>query len=330
MVMRIVMKKISFLGMVGLLSVSEVTQAENFSANVDYLFWNVDQANMVYALVVDSVITLAHEEARSHPSQCASGFRIGAGYDFPCLWETYFSWTRLHHCSRDKIFTSNIIATPLLSPNFNSLFVGGPGSNGGAATSEWTLNFDSFDLQFSYPLSENQAFFFEPILGIKGVIFNQSQNMRFNHFFDVSTDAFVSATARQINRYWGIGPSAGFNSAYCIGWGVSLLGEFSLTALYGRLPSKSVTVAEESGGVAKNTFILNTYRAIPALQFLIGLDWNTQIKGFPVSLTLGYETQYFWGLWRKQNSNIQNIYHTNAGYDALLFNGLTVSAALAF
>lgn len=341
---------------------TEAIKADNFAATVDYLYWNASQNDMNYALVYDDIDTLANGVAKYQRSDWASGVRIGIGYQLPCSWDTCFSWTRFHNSVKGKASSEFIIASQLLKPN-GGLIVGGSAAEGsGPAKSAWNLNFDKFDLDFGYTLYNNDCYQFQPSVGIRGLIVTQNQHISYENFIDTSTGGNVNATVIQKNDFWGIGPGIGMNNTFKIGYGLSLVGNFSFSAFYGRLPSKTSTLIIETesdgnsslgsslGGesfgsfghfrgaaalgdeiVTPTAFKLNRTKLIPSFQLFFGIEWST-VFGYcyPFSLAVGYETQYFWGLWRIQNSQIQSYFITSVDYSALELSGITARVSFGF
>lgn len=306
-------------------------EAACVTANVDYLYWHASQSDMNYALTVEDIDTFANMSANFQRSDWASGVRLGVGYAMPCSWDSRFTWTRFHNSVFGQTASHFILANQLLSITAGDLFIGGEGVEAGPAKSRWDLNFDKFDLNFGGTLCNGRVFFFHPAIGITGIIVNQSQHISYDNFIDTFTERRANVTVKQVNNFWGIGPSAGFDSALRVGCGFSLVGQCTFSAYYGRVPSKSTTSIEEGGETVTSSFMLKRNKIVPAFQMFFGLEWGTKLlRCYPISATIGYETQYFWGLWRTQNSGIQDLYITDAGYNALEFSGITARVSFGF
>lgn len=327
------MKKLIFFSLTALsllVDKSLVASTGNeFWLDVNYLYWNATQSNMTYAVIVDSTDTFANPSTVNQKTEWSSGFKLGAGYCLPCCWDTHFLWTRLHNSVTGSTSEPVIVANQLLAPG-TGFVIGGTGI-GGPASSKWNLDFDMFDLDFGFTLCDNAMCSIHPFIGLKGGKINQNELIIYENFLDTGTQEILNASIDQVNNYWGVGPQAGFSSAYKLGCGFSLIGDFAIAALFGKHHSTATTHTEEEGVTNESTFLNKRNKLIPTFQLFIGLDWNTCLCDcYSVSLGVGYETQYFWNTWRVQNSTIQNFFITNAGFGDLMLNGLTANITLGF
>ncbi len=67
------------------------------------------------------------------------------------------------------------------------------------------------------------------------------------------------------------------------------------------------------------------------VQMMLGFDWTGScFSCFDLKIGVFYELQYFWNTWRNQNSYIQNLYVTDAGYSDLMLQGITLKAFVEF
>ncbi len=325
------MKKIAFFLVVSLSAITSLVNASDFSIGVEYLYWNVLQSSMSYATTVDSVPALNNPTIVTQPQDWTSGFRLTAAKEIKCDLNTSFSWTRVHNSVKGSVSNPFIIATEIFSPGPGGIGIGGNGV-GGPASSQWNCNFDMLDLNFTCPGFEDFAYSICPLVGVKGGRIYQNQFITYDNFVDTNTGVFFNATVNEKNNLWCVGPKIGFNSAYELGNGLSFLGNFSTSFLYGRLFSSTNTQIVEPGVPSVDTTLTNIKRRImPQFQLLLGLNWDTCLCDcYEASIGVGYEVQYFFHTWRISNSSIQNFYVTNTGFGDLMLHGLTANLSVRF
>jgi hypothetical protein len=327
------MKKLCFLFLALFTSCLQSAPAD-FSVNVDYLLWKPSQSNMTYGLAIDTFPTVGNMRPLNQCNQYASAVRLGIGYDLPCLWDTHFYWTHLNNHVTGSSSSVPVFANQLNGTN--DLFALGGNGVGGPTTSKWSLNFDTFDLDFGRTICVWQGFRVRPLIGLKGAVINQDQRISYTNFLDVTlalTDR-INGAVRQDNDFSGVGPKAGFSAAYDLGWGFDLVGDFSASALYGTHKSNTGIQVEDFNTqelLSTYHFIDNQNRLIPTAQLSLGINWNTCFYGcYNLTLGVAYETQYFWNTWRTRNSGSQDLFVTNVSKGDLMFQGVTFRLGVAF
>ncbi len=196
--------------------------------NVEYLYWKPEQSGMTYGVAPDALAftpPAPSNKILQQRSDWSSGVRLGATREFTCCdFGVSFDWTYLNTTETNHANNEFIIATELLGV-INDIAVGGT-FNGGKASSAWKLNFNMFDLDFSYSLFSNCCYFIKPYIGVKGGWINQHQTIRYNNFFDVIASETVTAKIRQINNFSGAGPKLGLVAGYHLWKTLSLVGTF--------------------------------------------------------------------------------------------------------
>lgn len=301
--------------------------------DLEYLFWNISQVNMPYVVTVESIDSFSNFKEVRQNDHWASGFRLTFGSCLPCALDTHFSWTRFHPEFTDRMRNEILIGNQLLAPN-TPFIVGGDGF-GGPASSKWNLNFDTFDWDLGTWIYLRKPFSIYPFLGLKGGMINQTQQITYENFLDTNNDNRVDASITERNDFWGIGPHLGFKSAFQIARNLWLNGDISASLLFGNQRSYTQTNFVETGDVEfppySSKFLTHKWRGLPFLQVCVGINWKgTLCRCYPLILGLGYEGQIFWDVWRTQNSIIQQIYITDAGYSPLTMQGFTAKASICF
>lgn len=307
-----------------------------FFLDGEFLYWRPDQAGMTYCLTTNDIsFFLGSKNKEVHQeSSWGPGFRVGAGYQFAkasCDLSTY--WTRFHHSMHSSVSGPFIFGTQLLSP-LGNLSIGGKGSDLGKARSKWRLNVDLVELDFGYRLLFKQRLLLHPYLAIEGGWIDQLQTIKYNHFLNEASDTIFNSTVKQKNDFSGVGPKLGMNGDFALGCGFGIMGNIAASFLYGFASNPvRVSVKGDPQGFPVSPMVVkySQHRLIPIVQAQIGLDWKHKcFKNGSITLSIAYESQYFWGTWRNQDSLIQNVYISDGGYGNLMLQGGTGQLKLAF
>jgi len=329
---EIKMKKSTIFSLVASFLLGLTTEAQGtYVADIEYLYWQASQSGMTYGIAIESESILDNPTELHQSFDWGSGFRIGVGYNLPCSnYETRFSWTRFHNNVTTSTSSPVIIGTEVAG--IFDFIVGGDAVGGGPAISSWNLSFDMLDWDFGINLCLSDGFNIYPYIGIKGGWIDQSQNISYVNFLFADSETAINALVIEKNNFSGIGPKTGFTSSYALGKGFSIAQEFSFAFLYGSFNTPTDTTVDAIDGeeIFTTTFINAVDKLVPATQLLLGMNWSTCYCNSVISLGVAYEFQYFWNTWRNQNSFIQNIYVTDAGYDDLTLQGITARLQIEF
>lgn len=301
-----------------------------FFGEIEYLYWNISQVNMPYAVAIEDINNFANFEEIKQGNHWTSGFRLGLGAKFCCDFETRLSWTSFHPTFKDRKANKILIASELLAPNIG--FVLGGDDIGGPASSRWRLDFDTIDWDVGMSLCFKNAIRIFPYIGLKGAIIRQEQRITYEDFVDTNTDNRLDAFIKEKNSFYGVGPKLGLFCAYFLSSRWSLDGMLAASLLGGHQISPSVTsfTEPEAPLFYSSKFHVDAWRLIPFLQCYLGVSWQGCLCRCPFMVGVGYEAQMFWDLWRTQNSIIQQIYITDASYGALMLQGLAVKLKVSF
>ncbi len=303
----------------------------------EFLYWRPDQTAMTYCLVANETITpIGTKNKEVHQdSNWAPGFRVGAGYILAhtsCDISAY--WTRFHHSMHSSSPSGPFIFGTQLLGVGGGLVLGGTGVDAGKAHSNWHLKMDLVELDFGYNLCFHERFLLHPYIGVEGGWVNQNRTVKYDHFFDTSSQIFFDSEIHHKNNFHGVGPKIGINTDFSLGAGFGLIGNFAAVFLCGKAnnPVKYEIEGDESSFPLPKTVVkYKQNRLVPALQAQLGLNWRWRLAcHFTFTLGAMYEVQYFIGTWRNQNSGIQNLYIADAGYGNLMLQGLTAQGKLTF
>jgi hypothetical protein len=326
------MKKFFLVLFFAILSNFSLKADRRYFGEIEYLLWNFSQINMANAVTVQDNTNLLNFDEIRQEDHWTSGFRLSAETEFCSNLNTRLSWTRFHSKFKDSKSDQVLLATELLIPNTRLIF-GGDGL-GGPATSKWTVNFDTLDWDFGMPFFCNSQFDLFPFIGLKGSIIRQEQFITYENFFDLNSGgARLDGFVKEKNDFYGVGPKIGVSLSYLLSSKCHLDGLFASSVLCGKQFSPSISSFSEPSVPLFFTskFHTDQWRIIPFVQCYLGFSWHSCIcKCFPAVFGLGYEVQFFWDLWRTQNSVVQQVFITDAGYGALMLQGLTASLSVCF
>ncbi len=319
----------------GYVSASYADDRDPNSLNIEYLYWKAEQSGITYGVSPDALTLTPPAPNTTVLRQnfgWNSGFRLGAAHEFACTdFDLSLQWTRFNDNRTTTPREEVIIATELLGV-LNDVIVGGT-LNGGVISSQWKLDFNMFDLNLGSTLIRNPYYSINSYIGVKGGWVNQKQKITYTNFINTTTAETVTAQVDETNKFYGIGPKLGVAMRYTIGSGFHFIGDFAAAILYGNSKNPVTQNVEQPTGtlLADSTISFQHNRMQPTTQMKLGLDWEQNFfTCYDIKIGICYEMQYFWNTWRNQNSYIQDIYVTDAGYSDLFLQGVTVQASIGF
>lgn len=324
------MRKIVICFGVLLLALSELVAGECGYIGIEYLYWNLAQVNMPYAVSVENITELSNFSEIRQEDHWASGFRLSLGATLCCCIEGRAAWTRFHNEFTDSFSKESMLASELLAPNLG--FIVGGGDIGGPASSKWRFEYDLVDIDFGTWICLTDTFNFFPYIGVKGGVINQMQCITYENFLNTNSGNRIDALVEEKSDIWAVGPRLGFESEFRLFPCWSLSSDLGVAILFGHQISPAITRIDEVGAASYSSdFHTDKWRGIPCFNIRLGVDWSTQICGcYKTLFGIAYEAQHFWDLWRTQNSIIQQIYITDASFGPLTMQGFTVKAVFGF
>jgi len=154
---------------------------------------------------------------------------------------------------------------------------------------------------------------------------------------------------KQHQTFWGIGPRAGIDSKWYLGYGFHIFGDVAASILYGKFndlqrdlsPLNLIPNLLEDGHVLKMRHKFHRY--VPFAQMFLGLGWERYINNDKqhLSFKAGYEVQYYWRINQiHQGEDIHFVFPGGGAFSArtqpekqsedLMFYGITGEARLDF
>jgi hypothetical protein len=299
-----------------------------------------------------------------------SGFRVGLGYRLPCdCWEVsaIFTHYRTNCCNNEN---TSFLVTPavettrratlngtLFAPSY-SIYreaVSPFDLSQIALESEWRLNWNQVDLQFSREFYVGRCVTLRPHTGLRALFLEEKYHI--NQFASGITGvapiageiASVRETIRMQNNFKGIGVLAGLDMAFDFGCGLAFYGEATGSLNFG----KYRTTQQADG--ALNTFLAGRGTATPTLGGLtpnslhikddlddllanldlkFGIRWRNRMNcdRNAFTLKLGWENHVFFGYNRFRNTVAPtfNDVVTNSPTGNLSLYGIVFAAVLDF
>lgn len=171
--------------------------------------------------------------------------------------------------------------------------------------SHFELNYDNVELELARSYFISRQISFRPHFGLK------SAWMTFHRTVTSTASGLSPAHGTQVGldykskdheNFWGVGPRAGVDSKWYLGYGFNIFGDVAASILYGYFdtvhkdiyPPSFLEPFIEDGKADKIKH--KFHRFIPFLQMALGLEWNTDLNDHKqhLGLKLGYEVQYYW------------------------------------
>lgn len=228
-------------------------------------------------------------------------FRVGLGYNLPYDgWDLRLNWM-YHHTNPITIAESTIPELGLQITMDQGNVVGIEGEILATRASEnWKMNYNAIVLEMGRDYFVGCMISLRPSIGIKGATINQSLFVRYEDIFLVNQMGIGPFIGDQkykgFGNFFGIGPRMGISTEWDLFYNLNLFANASFTLFGGRFHSKATIVNFGNGddirqNVTKDSRFLTRANA----DLLVGLGWGKCIcDHYGLSLSLGYEIQYFW------------------------------------
>lgn len=224
------------------------------------------------------------------------GFRIGLGKNFVHgNWDISADYTYFKSTGRAKVFsgTGGQVVPLKGDPQITTNPSGESIDTVDQASGNYGMDFDRIDLALAKGFFINYNLSFKPHVGLATAWINQKQTTRY-------TGGQLGINTIQVKDrcdFWGIGPRTGFNSKWYLTNGFSIFGNASGALVYGlfQVQHKNWFSALENNKVFLEG---NVHKFSPTADVQIGLVYDGYIydeKQY-LSVSLGYECQYWWSM----------------------------------
>lgn len=265
-------------------------------ASAELLVWQLRQgASENWSQEISPPDTIKSIKIRSIPFKWKTGFRIGLGhkFDYDC-WDSVFTYTWYQTTGRDKAFiASGGVFSSFLGNFFATNTTGNSdfGPNYRNANIKWKLLFNTADVELGRSFIINPVLQLRPYIGMK--LSSIQQRIHSFWFNPTNANTFNFATENLKYNFWGIGPTVGLCSKWCIYESVdnvfSLIANVSGSAMWGHWSFKDLYENNAPSSIAIH--LSNINGAATMGRGLLGFEWKTCFTGSDLSLRLGYEAQ---------------------------------------
>lgn len=204
-------------------------------------------------------------------------------------------------------------------------------------SSSWEYALDIADVQMSRPFYSGARFVLEPVFGIRGLWIRQDMDIT----VDLIGPSLVTlpGTSREAHYHsnsWAVGPRAGLNGNWHLGYGLRFIGDASASLLYTRYTDVSQDVDSPDAAALPVRLKLDDFSALrPNLDFSLGFGWGSYFgcRRFYWDLAATYDFNIFW----EQNMmrhladlTADTLAHPDGAASNLFFHGLTVKTSFEF
>jgi len=295
------------------------------TGSISYLYWKPYQDNGAFANIItpvdgdidnlqsDTIYNADVQTRLKDPDyQWDSGFQVSVGYLLPCdRWGISLEWT---HYETDVSTQATVSPGYILSPFVYA--VGYPTEIGetfqrGEAHSEWKLQFNQLDINFSREFYVGKCMTITPFVGLRALWIRNTNRIVTEANSIQGLDTFNDTlTSNLESDFKSLGLNGGLQSFYEIGCGIGVYGDFGASLVYGCYDAfhRITAIREDVGSdidVGSNflSYDRNVLRA--TLDLSLGLKWMTDFncnKG-QVYVQLGWDHHLYFN----QNSFLSLI-----------------------
>jgi hypothetical protein len=288
-----------------------------------FIYWQAQQENMEIGLISsndpnvfgDNPFSTSYVNNMSitQPNfTFIPGFKFGIGGNFDWDgWDAYGEYTRYHGTTASGVSPLKPSTATAGNPSNGKYLYPMQGAPGAyetlffrSANQSWNLKMDLVDISLARAYYSGTKLSIRPFFGGRGAWIRQNLSTFYNgSTSNYSTDnGYSNATQKNYSASWGIGPRAGFESNWMLGYGLRFLGNGSADILYTRYRTHSdaqvVTLAAGSAvpitsnsAVSQSIDYLRTH-----LDAEIGIGWGSYFdqQNWHVDLSATYGFQVFW------------------------------------
>lgn len=282
-----------------------VTKGWNLFTQADWLYWKTNETGLGYALNqehfdITNPDVMGFGEVANPKFDWQSGFRVGMGYNIPHDdWSVTLLWTWCEGKGEDSQDSTHkdlpTILPVFIHPNiYNTESIAACR----AAQYDALIHLNILDLDLGKQFKVSKGFSLNPHFGLRSAWVHQVHNASYDDLFDkAGAHVLQNYLTHMTNNFWGLGLRGGLASEFGLKWGISLVGDLSVSLLYGvfetsyserfSTPSKLIgtTLAED------NSF--HSGKAVTDIN--LGLRWNRSFAKDRIRLLLqaGWEHHMF-------------------------------------
>lgn len=281
------------------------------------LFWWVREGGLEFAIqdpdYIDDGSIIENGTMLEPTPGWNAGFRLGLGYVFHRDgWDLDLWWTHYQNGQSDDDCDDccETALSPCI-PIWSDLPTDGNNLLAADFSQKWRVNLNVVDIELGRGFMTSKWLELRPFVGVRGAWTNERYKI---HYYDLAhttgapvdeilfiSDDYVSMK----NKWWGVGPRAGLNTRWGLGWGFSLYGDAAISLLYGKFKVRHsesasgtlTTALDEVVSFSEDNVInykdsWNTGRAVTDLA--LGLMWEHDFKNnWGLGMNVGWEQHLY-------------------------------------
>lgn len=252
------------------------------------------------------------------------GYRLTGVYQLPFdQWDLSFRWTRLkaNRGGHTNEKPNQVIFPNYTDQSFTPLAL--------SASSSWSLNFNTLELDLSRAFSLGRSFCMNTFAGFKAAWIEQNLKV---HLYNVT---FANQTSQPFlinktrNNFQGYGMNIGVDGKWCLGSGFHLFGKLATALLWGEYDLAQFGKTQ----VPRGKLTQKVHEIQPQIEAQGGIGWEHQFSSNRCYLNFyaAFEEQ----IWFDQNQSLRHLSGWEEGKvqhsdGDLTFAGWTFGATLGF
>ncbi len=350
----------------------DVKSSWNLYGTGRFLYWQASEENLEIGLIShndpEGIIVGDSPFDTSYPNKMnvinphftyRPGFKagIGANLDYD-NWDVYTEYTWFHSTIETSVKPLPRNTAILLPPNGEYLIpiqgaapaLQDPGFSYvffQNANQSWGLKMDFLDVSLARSYYWGTKLTLRPYFGARGTWIRQHLDtvmVGSTDYLSGNAEGYDTAVLHNTSVSWGVGPRAGFESNWLLGYGTRLIGNGSADILYTRyslrsneqLANQATPSNYGSGGdpIATNTSISQEIDYLRThAEFDLGFGWGTYFDNnkWHVDFAATYGFQVFWDQNMFRNFESANMQAKSFAPNGNLYvHGMTISANLDF
>jgi len=271
-------------------------EKKGWMVGAEVLYVQVGNVGTVAETSVANTTNGVDETEQSFASDWTWGFRVEAAYLFGTGNDVNVNWT---HFDKNSDQTLSADGDDVLEGYYTEVTLDDDES---ADTIDTTVNnhFDAVNLEFGQTVNFGEKVTTRFHAGLQYAQIKQTVTQS---AYDIDNSAEYNEDSEQ-NKFSGVGPRAGIDSAYSFGNGFSIFGNVAAGLLVGQETyNKTYTVTDEAGALdsedtessSQSTFI------VPEAEIKLGVAYSKPMADGDLKVQAGYQVDQYWSALDSQN-----------------------------
>ncbi len=316
-------------------------------ADVSFTYWIAEQQGMDLAFstvenAAGTVLTPASGKYLFQETSFKPGFKLGLGADIGHDNWNFFSeytWFRSTTLVNTSAPGDSRVGTPL-APGGTSVWNMRNWADARATTvsSSWRLKMDLLDVGLSRPFYQGTHLIVAPFGALRGLWIRQLLDISLSTNTNPVGSGRLPVSSGNRSHSWAVGPCAGLQGKWHLGYGVRIEGDVAGSVLFTRYTKVThsqtpFTSADASFNGSQSIVRFTDYDCLRATtEMNVGLGWGRYLdcRNYHWDILASYDLQVFWN----QNMLRQLVDSLNAGTghapSNLYLHGLTLATRLDF